>query len=114
MLYLLMEKLYKVVSDQPSFIGKSIGDWVQLLTKLSGEYCLLRIEVRVFKLETTSSLFLKFNNMKLRKLKKKYPSKLERMWIEHYLVWKSLKWLNKDYQSIRLYYIESCKKHIRL
>jgi hypothetical protein len=57
---------------------------------------------------------LKFNNMKLRKLKKKHPSKLERMWIEHYLVWKSLKWLNKDYQSIRLYYMESCKKHIGL
>ena len=52
--------------------------------------------------------------MKLRILKKKHPSKLERMWIEHYLVWKSLKWLNKDYQSIRLYYMESCKKHIGL
>ena len=52
--------------------------------------------------------------MKLRKLKKKHPSKLERIWIKHYLVWKSLKWLNEDYQSIRLYYIESCKKHIGL
>ena len=58
--------------------------------------------------------FLKLNNMKLRVLKKKHPSKLERMWIEHYLMWKSLKWLNKDYQSIRLYYMESCKKHIGL
>ncbi len=52
--------------------------------------------------------------MKLRKLKKKHPSKLERIWIKHLIEWKSLKWLNKDYQSIRLYYIESCKKHIGL
>lgn len=50
--------------------------------------------------------------MKVRILKKKHPSKLERMWIKHYLMWKSLKWLNKDYQSIRLYYMESCKKKI--
>jgi hypothetical protein len=56
----------------------------------------------------------KTNNMKLRILKKKHPSKLERIWIKHLIEWKSLKWLNKDYKSIRLYYIESCKKHIGL
>ena len=52
--------------------------------------------------------------MKLRVLKKKHSSKLERMWIKEYLEWKSLKWLNKEYKSIRLYYMESCKKHIGL
>ena len=52
--------------------------------------------------------------MKVRILKKKNPNKLQRIWIKHYLVWKSLKWLNEDYQLIRLYYIESCKKHIGL
>lgn len=52
--------------------------------------------------------------MKLRILKKKNPSKLQRIWIEHYLLWKSLKWLNKDYKSIRLYYMKSCKEKINI
>lgn len=47
--------------------------------------------------------------MKLRKLKKKHPSKLERMWIRHYLEWKFLEY--KDYPTIRLHYMEFCRKH---
>ena len=37
------------------------------------------------------------------------PSKLDRMWIKHLIMWK---YYNGEYKTIRNYYIESCKKHI--
>ena len=47
--------------------------------------------------------------MKLRVLKKKHPSKLERMWIKHLIEWVKLK---TEYKSIRKHYIQFCKKKI--
>lgn len=47
--------------------------------------------------------------MKLRILKKKHPSKLDRIWIKHLIMWK---YYDGEYKTIRNYYIESCKKHI--
>ena len=47
--------------------------------------------------------------MKLRILKKKRPSKLDRIWIKHLIMWK---YYDGEYKTIRKYYIESCKKHI--
>lgn len=49
--------------------------------------------------------------MKLRKLKKKYPSRLDRIWIKHLVEWKRN---NTKYKTIRKYYIESCKSHLHL
>jgi hypothetical protein len=56
-----------------------------------------------------SLIFIKPNNMKLRILKKKHPSKLERMWIKHLIEWKHY---DGEYKTIKRFYIESCKKHI--
>lgn len=47
--------------------------------------------------------------MKLRVLKKKHSSKLERIWIKHLIEWIKL---DTEYKSIRKYYIQSCKKKI--
>lgn len=44
--------------------------------------------------------------MKIRILKKKHPSRLERMWIKHLKEWIEL---NTEYISIKKYYINSCK-----
>ena len=47
--------------------------------------------------------------MNIRKLKKKHPNKLERIWIKHLQEWIKLK---TDYPSIRKHYINYCKKQI--
>ena len=47
--------------------------------------------------------------MKLRILKKKNPSKLQRLWIKHLKEWIKLE---TEYISIRKYYIKSCKNHL--
>ena len=47
--------------------------------------------------------------MKLRILKKKHPSKLERMWIKHLIEWKHY---DGEYKTIKRFYIESCKRHL--
>lgn len=47
--------------------------------------------------------------MKLRILKKKHPSKLERIWIKHLVEWIKL---DTEYTSIKKYYIKSCKLKI--
>ena len=47
--------------------------------------------------------------MKLRILKKKNPSKLQRMWIEHLIEWIKLE---TEYKSINRYYIKSCKEKL--
>ena len=52
---------------------------------------------------------LKLNNMKIRILKKKNPSKLQRMWIKHLIEWIKLE---TEYESIKKYYIQSCKNKI--
>ena len=44
--------------------------------------------------------------MKLRILKKKHPSKLERIWIKHLIEWKQY---DGEYKTIKRFYIESCK-----
>ena len=44
--------------------------------------------------------------MKLRKLKKKNPNKLQRIWIKHLKEWIKL---DTEYISIKKYYINSCK-----
>lgn len=44
--------------------------------------------------------------MKLRILKKKNSSRLQRIWIKHLIEWKHY---DGEYKSIRNYYIESCK-----
>ena len=49
--------------------------------------------------------------MKLRKLKKKHPSKLDRIWIKHLIEWIKLE---TEYKSIRKYYIQSCKEKTNL
>ena len=49
--------------------------------------------------------------MKLMKLKKKYPSKLDRIWIKHLIEWIKLE---TEYKSIRKYYIQSCKEKVIL
>ena len=53
--------------------------------------------------------FLKLNNMKLRILKKKHPSKLDRIWIKHLIEWIKLE---TEYKSIKRYYIKSCKEKL--
>ena len=47
--------------------------------------------------------------MKLRVLKKKNPSKLQRIWIKHLIEWIKLK---TEYKSIKRYYIKSCKEKL--
>lgn len=47
--------------------------------------------------------------MKIRILKKKNPSKLQRLWIKHLVEWIKL---DTEYPSIRKFYIEYCKKQI--
>lgn len=47
--------------------------------------------------------------MNIRKLKKKHPNKLDRIWIKHLQEWIKLK---TDYPSIRKYYIKSCKEKL--
>ena len=47
--------------------------------------------------------------MKLRILKKKHTSKLDRMWIKHFIEWKQY---DGEYKIIKKFYIESCKRHI--
>ena len=49
--------------------------------------------------------------MKIRILKKKHPSKLDRIWIKHLIKWIKLE---TEYKSIRKYYIQSCKEKIVL
>lgn len=49
--------------------------------------------------------------MKIRILKKKHPSKLDRIWIKHLIKWIRLE---TEYKSIRKYYIQSCKEKIIL
>lgn len=44
--------------------------------------------------------------MKIRILKKKNPSKLQRLWIKHLVEWIKL---DTEYLSIRKFYIEYCK-----
>lgn len=48
--------------------------------------------------------------MKIRILKKKHPSKLDRIWIKHLVEWIKL---DTEYKTIRNYYIKSCKEHIK-
>ena len=50
-------------------------------------------------------------SMKLRQLKKKHPSKLERIWIKHLIEWK---YNSTEYKTIRNYYIKSCRKHLHI
>lgn len=45
----------------------------------------------------------------IRKLKKKHPNKLERIWIKHLQEWIKLK---TDYPLIRKHYINYCKEKI--
>lgn len=47
--------------------------------------------------------------MKIRILKKKNPSKLQRIWIKHLIKWIKLE---TEYESIRKNYIQFCKKKI--
>ena len=47
--------------------------------------------------------------MKIRVLKKKNPSKLQRIWIKHLVEWIKLE---TKYKSIRKYYIKSCKEKL--
>lgn len=47
--------------------------------------------------------------MKIRKLKKKNPNKLQRIWIKHLKEWIKLK---TEYISIKKYYIKSCKEKL--
>lgn len=54
-------------------------------------------------------VFNKLNNMKVRILKKKNPTKLQRIWIKHLIEWIKL---DTEYKTIRKYYIQSCKEKI--
>ena len=47
--------------------------------------------------------------MKIRTLKKKNPSKLQRIWIKHLVEWIKLE---TEYNSIRKYYIKSCEEKL--
>ena len=47
--------------------------------------------------------------MKIRLLKKRNPHKLQRLWIKHLIEWKQL---STEYNTIRIHYIQFCKKHI--
>lgn len=47
--------------------------------------------------------------MKLRVLKKRNPNKLQRIWIKHLIEWVKLE---TEYNSIKMYYIQSCKEKI--
>ena len=47
--------------------------------------------------------------MKIRILKKKNPSKLQRLWIKHLVEWIKL---DTEYSSIRKFYIKYCKEQI--
>ena len=44
-------------------------------------------------------------------LKKKHPSKLDRIWIKHLIGWIKLE---TEYKSIRKYYIQSCKEKLNI
>ena len=47
--------------------------------------------------------------MKIRILKKKNPSKLQRLWIKHLVEWIKLE---TEFDSIRKYYIKFCKEQL--
>lgn len=47
--------------------------------------------------------------MKIRILKKKNPSKLQRLWIKHLVEWIKL---DTEYPSIRKFYIQYCKEQL--
>ena len=47
--------------------------------------------------------------MKIRILKKKNPSKLQRLWIKHLVEWIKL---DTEYPSIRKHYIKFCKEQL--
>ena len=49
--------------------------------------------------------------MKLRILKKKNPEKIQRIWIKHLKEWIKLE---IEYNTIKKYYIKSCKMKLKL
>lgn len=76
-------------------ISKSIGDWVQLLTKLSGEYCLLWYKVRVYNWRQPPVNFIMNYNDYINFLAEIYEAE-EEFWKEMYEDMVSDYWITEN------------------
>lgn len=95
------------MNDQPSRPGENRSLIEAILNKMER---LKGISGKMYKYLNWRLPPVYFFYMNIRKLKKKHPNKLDRIWIKHLQEWIKLK---TDYPFIRKYYIKSCKEKIK-